>query len=155
MDEVFHVNIKDLQRQHKNQHDGYECYKRDFVPLGSAKQCAVSVYEIPPGKSAYPYHYHIKNEETFFILSGSGSLKTPKGNKKVSAGDFLFFPANENGAHKLTNTSESEMLVYIDFDTSNDLEVTFYPDSNKIGVWGKSINKLFKTDQNVDYYDGE
>lgn len=67
----------------------------------------------------------------------------------------MFFPANENGSNKLTNTSESEMLIYIDFDTSNDLEVAFYPDSGKVGIWGKNINKLFKTNQHVEYYDGE
>lgn len=40
------------------------------------------------------------------------------------------------GAHKLTNTSKTENLVYIDFDVIHDLDVTVYPDSNKIGIWG-------------------
>lgn len=155
MDEILQVKIQDVPYQHKNQHEDYEYYKRVLVPHGSANQCAISVYEIPPGKSAYPYHYHTKNEETFYIISGSGLLKTPNGCKNVSAGDFLFFPANEKGAHKLTNSSESEMLIYIDFDTSNDLEVLFYPDSGKIGVWSEGINKLFKANQQVEYYDGE
>ena len=156
MDKILQVKIQDVPSNHnKNQHDGYEYYRRDLVPMGSAKQCAISVYEVPPEKSAIPYHYHTKNEEAFYIISGNGLLKTPDGCKNVSAGDFLFFPANENGAHKLTNTSESEMLIYIDFDTSNDLEVAFYPDSGKLGIWGKNINKLFKTNQQVDYFDGE
>ena len=155
MDEMLHLKIKDVPAQHRNQHEGYECYNRDLVPLGSAEQCTVSVYEVPPGKSAVPYHYHSKNEEAFYILSGSGSLKTPDGYKDVSAGDFLFFPANEKGAHKLTNTSENEMLIYLDFDTYNDLEVAVYPDSNKIGIWGRGVRKIFKADQDVDYFKDE
>lgn len=144
-----------LPCKHKKGHDGYEYYKHEFVKRVNADQCVVSIFKIPPGKSAYPYHFHTKNEEVFYIISGSGILKTPDGEKAVLAGDLLFFPANEKGAHKLTNTSENEMLVYLDFDTASDIDVSFYPDSGKIGVWGKDINKLFKTDSSVDYYNGE
>ena len=45
-----------------------------FVPFGAANNSVVSVYEIPPLKSAYPYHYHHKNEETLYIISGKGVL---------------------------------------------------------------------------------
>lgn len=115
----------------------------------------VSIYEIPPMKSAYPYHYHHKNEETFYIISGEGMLKTPQGEKKVSAGELLFFPATSEGAHKLTNTSETEKLIYIDFDVVHDLDVAVYPDSNKIGIWGKGVNKVYTLENDTDYYDGE
>jgi uncharacterized cupin superfamily protein len=155
MKEIIHTNINDVQTEHKNMHEGYEYYRRLLIPNGYAEQCAVNVYEIPPGKSAYPYHYHTKNEETFFFIFGNGLLKTPKGEKRVSSGDFLFFPADENGAHKLTNISETEMLIYLDFDTDNKVDVAFYPDSGKIGIWGKNIDKVFKTSQQADYYDGE
>lgn len=154
MDELLKVRLEDVPQKHKNEYEGYEYYKRDLVPKG-AHQCAISVYEIPPGKSAYPYHYHTKNEEAFYILKGTGLLKTASGDQEVTAGDFLFFPANEKGAHKLTNTSKNEMLVYLDFDTHNDIDVCFYPDSGKIGVWGKNINQLYKVNQKVEYYDGE
>ena len=155
MKDIIHTRINDIQTEHKNIHEGYEYYRRPLVPYGYAEQCKVNVYEIPLGKSAYPYHYHTQKEEAFFIISGNGQLKTPKGEKNVSAGDFLFFPANENGAHKLTNTSEIEILVYLDFDTENKLDVAFYPDSGKIGVWGNNINKVFRIEQQVDYYEGE
>ncbi|MFR8003288.1 MAG: hypothetical protein ACLU62_10275 [Hydrogeniiclostridium sp.] len=82
-------------------------------------------------------------------------LRIPEGEQPVTAGDFLFFPAEESGAHKLTNPSLTEPLVYIDFDTSNDLDVAYYPDSGKVGIWGKGINKLFKEANEVPYYEGE
>jgi len=111
--------------------------------------------KFPPKKTAYPYHYHMKSEEVFYILSGKGLLKTPDGEKTVTAGDYIFFPANENGAHKLTNISDTETLVYLDFDTYNDIDVAFYPDSGKVGIWGKNINQLYKIKDQVGYYDGE
>jgi len=114
----------------------------------------VSLYEIPPGKSAYPYHYHTQNEECFYILSGSGSLRTPEGERPVQAGEFLFFPAGEQGAHKLTNTGDVN-LVYLDYDAEHEIDVAFYPDSGKIGIWGMGINQVYKTEDQVGYYEGE
>ena len=41
------------------------------------------------------------------------------------------------------------------FDTQNAIAVAFYPDSGKIGIWGKEINKLYKANDNIGYYSGE
>ena len=147
-------NIDDLPRKHKRGAEGYVFIRRDFLAVHEANTL-VRVYELPPGKSAYPYHYHLKNEETFFILRGEGLLRTPEGERAVKAGDLLFFPAGEDGAHKLTNTSETEMLVYLDFDIVHDLDVTMYPDSGKIGIWGMDTNKIYRLGDDVDYYEGE
>ena len=155
MSGIVQKKSEELIASHKAVHDGYEYYKKEFVPRGVAEKTMVSIYEIPPMKSAYPYHYHLKNEETFYIISGEGILKTPEGERRVSAGDLLFFPANESGAHRLTNTSATDKLMYIDFDVIHDVDVTVYPDSGKIGVWGKNINRVYDLDENVDYYKGE
>jgi uncharacterized cupin superfamily protein len=155
MQDIKQAKIDEIEMKHKSEHDGYEYYKKEFIPKTDAKQCIVSIYEIPPGKSAYPYHYHTKNEEVFYIISGSGELTTPSGIRNISKGDLIFFPSNEHGAHKLTNNSLTEMLVYIDFDTCNDIDVAFYPDSKKIGIWGMGINQVYKTDESVDYYKDE
>jgi uncharacterized cupin superfamily protein len=73
----------------------------------------------------------------------------------VSAGEMLFFPTGPAGAHKLTNISETDNLVYIDFDVVHDVDIAVYPDSDKIGVWGMGVNKLYPQEADVDYYDGE
>ena len=149
-----HENINDLPGKHKTGAEGYEFLRRDFLEVHEAKSL-VRVYEILTGKAAYPYHYHLKNEETFFILRGEGILRTTEGERPVRSGDLIFFPAGEAGAHKLTNTSESENLVYLDFDVVHDLDVTIYPDSGKLGVWGKDTNKIYRIDDDVDYYENE
>ena len=155
MGEIKHCKIEALPVSHKCEHEEYEYFRRKFIPFGGGKNTLVSVYEIPPGKAAYPYHYHYKNEETFYILRGEGILETPEGERKVTAGELLFFPTGEKGAHKLTNCSETENLVYIDFDVVHEIDVTIYPESDKIGIWGSGINKLYPQGADVDYYDGE
>ncbi len=164
IDTVLHGRWDELEVQHKTGPESanssgesqgeYEYYRRKFVKLGQAKQSVVSVYEIPLGKAAYPYHYHLKNEETFFIVSGRGLLRTPEGEREVAAGDLLFFPAEPGGAHKLTNIG-GEPLIYVDFDTQNDLDAAVYPDSGKIGLWGRGVNQVFMEKDAVDYYKGE
>ena len=149
-----HKNIDELPRKHKVGAAGYEFYRRDFIRIREADSL-VRIYELPPGKSAYPYHFHLKNEETFFILRGEGLLRTRDGERAVRPGDLLFFPAGEDGAHKLTNTSDTEMLVYLDFDIVHDLDVAMYPDSGKIGIWGMDTNKIYRIGDDVDYYEGE
>lgn len=155
MSEIKHSKIEEIPAVHRAEHEDYEYYRRKFVPMGGANNALVSVYEIPPGKSAYPYHYHHKNEETFYILSGEGILKTPEGEKKVAAGDLLFFPTGPAGAHKLTNCSETENLTYLDFDVVHDVDIAVYPDSDKIGIWGMGINRIYPHNSAVDYYEGE
>ena len=155
MSKIRHCKIDQIPAGHKCEHEGYEYIRRKFVPFGAAKNTHVCVYEIPPGKAAYPYHYHCKTEETFYIISGIGTLRTPEGEKQVAAGELIFFPAGEAGAHKLTNASDTENLEYLDFDVTHELDVAVYPDSDKIGIWGLGINQIFPKSADVDYYHGE
>ena len=155
MSQIKHSRIEDIPQGHRHEQEGYEYFRRKFVPYGTANHTHVCVYEIPPGKAAYPYHFHYKTEETFYILSGSGALRTPDGERQVQAGELLFFPAGPSGAHKLTNASGTEMLVYLDFDAVHELDAAVYPDSGKIGIWGMGINQIFPRSADVDYYEGE
>ena len=56
------------------------------------------------------------------IISGEGILRTQDGERTVREGELLFFPTGPKGAHKLTNASETERLVYIDFDVVHDVD---------------------------------
>ena len=155
IEQTLITNSCKLVAKHQNQYDGYEYFKKIVLSGENGDKCNVSVYEIPPCKSAYPYHYHFQSVEVFYIISGIGTLRTSDGDTKVAAGDIIAFPACKEGAHKLTNTSESEMLIYIDFDTYHSPEVSFMPDSNKLVVYGQGLRKIIKEGMEVDYYEGE
>lgn len=153
--EAFVRRAETADCSRKSEHPDYEFKKRLIVGKEDSEHFEVAVYEVPPGKAAVPYHYHMRNEEVFYILSGTGLLKSPQGERTVTAGDFLYFPNNEKGAHKVTNVSENEPLIYADFDIRYDPEVSFYPDSGKVGIFGKEKRLIFPVSQNVDYYEGE
>ena len=150
------VNINQLDASHKHEHPDYEYHKRVITPRSTTAQCYVCVYDIPPQKFAYPYHYHTSNTEVFHILQGKGSLQTPEGQVFVKAGDIIVFPPGAAGAHKLQNSSDHEMLTYMDYATTNSPDIVHYPDSHKVGVivHGTSAD-FFSLDQAVDYYKDE
>ena len=149
------TNQVSIEPKHEN-HRQFEYYKHLIVPR-EGNQCTVAIMEIPPLKASYPYHYHIAVTEVFYIISGEGVAITTEGECKVSAGDVIVFPPGAAGAHKILNTSQSETLRYIDFDTTAQADVTFYPDSQKIGMVlnGLASKEYYKESSAVDYYEGE
>ena len=114
----------------------------------------INFYTLQPWKSNYPYHQHFGREEVFFIISGTATLKTPKGDIKVSEGDVIVMPPNENGAHMLTNTS-NEPLCYLDIDTIASPDVILYPNSGNVRIMAGDMQKSFKMESEVNYLDGE
>lgn len=149
------ANINDIKPVHKAVHASYEYYKYEVAEADEGR-CEVSIYEIPPGKSNYPYHYHVKSEEVFYIISGEGILETPDGDRPIAAGDVVICPPSPKGAHKITNSSQSEMLRYLDCDTTHYLDVAFYPHSDKINVSVQGEeNRIYRQQNTVGYYEGE
>ena len=114
----------------------------------------INFYTLQPGKSNYPYHQHFGREEVFYIISGTGTLRTSKGEVEVSEGDVIVMPPNENGAHMLTNTSDA-LLCYLDIDTQASPDVILYPDSGNVRIMAGGMQKSFKLEAEVNYLDGE
>lgn len=154
--EIQIINKNNIKPKHKCEHEPYEYYKYEVTKKSQESQSCVAVYEIPPQKANYPYHYHLKNEEIFYIISGNGILQTPDGEKAISAGDIIVCPPLEKGAHRIINSSQTEMLVYLDCDTVNYPDIAYYPDSDKVGIIlnGES-STFYKKQNNIDYYEGE
>src|SRR6476659_8258024 len=62
-----------------------------------------SLWELPPGEAAYPYHFHYADEELVVVLSGRPTLRTPQGERELEEGEALRFPVGEEGAHQILN----------------------------------------------------
>lgn len=66
----------------------YEYNKYQVVKPNKESQISVSIYEIPPQKSNYPYHYHLKSEEVFYIISGRRNKKIRPHHNKYDGKTF-------------------------------------------------------------------
>lgn len=135
-------NVNTLEGQ-KIDRDGNEFTVKNIIPDAEATKCRANFVEVEPGNYAYGYHYHEANEEVFYIISGTGVIRTIDGDIQVKAGDAIGFPTGEKGAHVIRNESKSEKLVYIDFGTAILPEIVHLPDFNKIMVIGNEVNGVF------------
>jgi uncharacterized cupin superfamily protein len=118
-----------------------------------------SLWEIPPGEAAYPYHFHYADEELLIVLRGRPTLRSPGGERELEEGEVVWFPLGERGAHQLRNHTE-ETVTMIALSTSGRPDVVVYPDSDKIGVGerlprGGGLRAFFRREQAVDYWDRE
>lgn len=106
-------------------------------------RCSAAFVTVGPGNAAYGYHYHESVEEVFYVISGQGSVRTPKGELSVKAGDAICFPTGEGGAHVIANASESENLVYLDFGTRSACEIVHLPEIGKLMSISKDTFAMF------------
>lgn len=126
--------------------------------LGS-ELIGASLWELPPGETAYPYHFHYSDEEIVIVLSGRPSLRTPEGTRELEEGEAVHFPLGEEGAHQIVNQGE-ETVTFLAVSSSGRPDVVVYPDSDKIGVGqrlprGGGLRAFFRRDDSVGYYEGE
>jgi uncharacterized cupin superfamily protein len=121
-----------------------------------------TLYEVAPGKRAFPMHAHLANEEAIFILEGEATMRIGDRQVPVRAGDYVSFLPGQEHAHQLVNTSVAPVR-YMCMSTMRAPEVAFYTDSKKVGVRAlkpEPLRLLFKrTDAAggtvADYFDGE
>jgi uncharacterized cupin superfamily protein len=118
-----------------------------------------SLFEVPPGEAAYPYHYHYADEEMLIVLSGRPTLRTPEGERELEEGEVVRFELGEQGAHQVFNRSE-EVVTFLAVSSHGRPDVIVYPDSDKIGVGerlprGGGLRAFFRRGDRVDYFDGE
>ena len=108
--------------------------------------------QLNPDQYSAPFHFHRYAEELFLIISGSATLRTPKGLEIVNTGDLIFFEKGETGAHQLYNHT-MELCVYLDIRTYFGFDIAEYPDSDKILI--APTFEIFNNNSQACYFDDE
>lgn len=119
----------------------------------------MSLWEVPPGEAAFPYHHHLAEEELLLVLDGRPSLRTPDGWRELVEGEVIAFPRGEHGAHQLVNHTE-DTVRFLAISTSGEPDIVIYPDSNKLAAverlpQGGGLRTMFRMADEVDYHEGE
>jgi uncharacterized cupin superfamily protein len=138
--------------------------RKQLSAASGAEKLGCSLYEIPPERRAWPYHYHLANEEAIYILEGSGVLRIGESEVEVAGGDYVALPVGPATAHQIINRSNAP-LRYLCFSTMVEPDVLVYPDSNKVGLFAgaapggprdrRTMQKYLRSDAEVGYYDRE
>ena len=158
------VRTDDLEWGEQSHGDRFGHRRKQLGSAAGAERLGCSLYEIPPGRRAWPYHYHLANEEAIYVLEGSGTLRIDGEQVEISQGDYVALPVGPTGAHQVTNSSDAP-LRYLCLSTMVEPDVLIYPDSNKVGLFAgaapggardkRTLQKLLRADAEVGYYDGE
>lgn len=118
-----------------------------------------SLWELPAGEAAYPYHFHYSDEELVIVLSGRPSLRTPEGNRELEEGEAIRFQLGKEGAHQIFNPTD-QPATFLAVSSHGRPDVVVYPDADKIGVGerlpeGGGLRAFFRRGDAVDYFDRE
>jgi uncharacterized cupin superfamily protein len=140
-------------------HPGFVAKRARLSRQAGAVNLGLSLWEVPPGETAYPFHFHLGEEELLIVLDGSPSLRTPEGTRRLERGEIVAFLVGEQGAHQLVNDTE-ETVRFLAFSPSGMPDIVVYPDSGKIGAFerhpdGSGLRLMFREADAVDYYEGE
>lgn len=131
------INVDDVEWEEHEHGEEYAARRKQLTDKSGAEKLGASIYEVPPGKAAWPRHYHLVNEEAIFVQSGRGLLHCGRNKLEVKEGDWVSLPAGKKHAHKLVNHGD-EPLRYLCVSTMEEPEVIKYPDSDKVGVFAGS-----------------
>jgi uncharacterized cupin superfamily protein len=152
-------NINEPEFDEPRKHDGFRALRARIGRQAGSERLGLSLWEIPPGEAAYPYHFHYSEEELVIVLEGTASLRTPAGWRELAEGEVIAFLRGEAGGHQLVNRSAARVR-FLALSTSGEPDVVSYPDSGKLGAFerlpeGGGLRAMFRIDDAVDYYDGE
>ena len=131
------------------------------LPRQLGATLSAAVWELDPGATQAPYHFHHGGEELLIVLRGTPTLRSPEGERELREGEVVHFPRGPEGAHQLSNRT-SEPVRYVLAAAQGSPEVIEYPDSGKIATMARTETSaggpLFTMHRLADaagYYEGE
>lgn len=153
------TNINNPHFDEPREHPGFRCLRARLSRQAGSDRLGLSLWELPPGEAAYPYHYHLAEEELLLVLDGQPSLRTPEGWRDLREGEVVPFLRGEQGAHQLVNRTE-ETVRFLAFSTNGEPDIVIRPDSGTLGAYerlsdGGGLRAVFRAADTIDYYEGE
>lgn len=151
-------NIERAAFEEVGERPGFRCRRTRIGRELGCERVGLSLFELPPGEAAYPYHWHTTEEELVVVVEGRPTLRTPEGLRELEQGEVVRFPLGEEGAHQVLNRS-GEPVRFLAF-ANQQADIVVYPDSGKLlagdrGLRGTGLRKIFRLEDAVGYWDGE
>jgi uncharacterized cupin superfamily protein len=137
--------------------DGFRVRRARLGQAAGATRIGLSVWEAAPGQAAYPYHWHVVDEEIIVVLDDGLSLRGADGDwRSLPQGEVVAFPVGELGGHQLRNDGKRPArFLSVSSGPSEGHDIVFYPDSGKVGVFAENAYATYPLESAVDYWEGE
>jgi uncharacterized cupin superfamily protein len=159
LEAVSMPNIFEPDFNQRREHPGFRALRARLGWEFATEHLGASVWEIEPGEAAYPFHYHLAEEELLVILLGRPSVRSDGGWRELMPGDVLAFPRGRDGGHQLANWGDVTAR-FLAVSTSGMPDLVVYPDSGKVGAAERlpdraGLFEVFRLADAVEYHEGE
>jgi uncharacterized cupin superfamily protein len=135
--------------------DGHRFLRAMLGQTAGAKLTGCSLYELPPGETAWAYHYELSREEWLIVVAGEVVVRTPAGDETLRAGDVTCFPLGADGAHQVRNESAAPARFAMPSSWAGDGYVAVRPDSNTALIVGPGFRRIVPLDDDLGYWERE
>jgi uncharacterized cupin superfamily protein len=140
------------------EHPGYNCRRARLGRQAGSEKLGLSLWDLPPGEAAYPFHFHLAEEEIVVLLEGAPSLRTPAGWREMEEGEVACFRVGEEGAHQIVNRTE-EPVRFLAF-SNQQPDIVVRPDSRSLSISerrpeGGGFTQHLRMDDSAGYFDFE
>ena len=125
---------------------------RQLGQYGGGTHVGVCMEVLEAGKRSNPAHYHMLEEEHLLVLEGSMTLRLGEASYRMSAGDYVCFPAGQKAGHALVNDGDAPCR-YLIIGERNPNDVIVYTDSGRVGV--RLTGEGYRKSDTLDYWAGE
>ncbi|HWA49984.1 MAG TPA: cupin domain-containing protein [Dongiaceae bacterium] len=126
-----------------------------YAAVGEDYHVGMVIESPAPGRRLWPKHYHMLEEEHALILEGEVTLLLGEERHRMTAGDYVCFPAGQAVGHSFLNSGPGP-CSYLIVGERNPNDVCVYPDSNKVAVSAlRTRNTIFDMAASKRYWDGE
>ena len=133
------TNIHNSSFEEGESQSGEESWR--FLDL-SGDHLGVRIEITPPGSTTSHHHYHTAEEEHVLVIAGTATLHLDDDTVELVEGDHIWFPAGEEVAHHIENTSDNPFRFLVFGERKMD-DVVFYPKGQVLLVKSSSGNRQF------------
>ena len=105
--------------------------KKRLGDAAGLQNFGVNLTKLAPGSCSALRHWHTRQDEFIYILSGEIILVTDEGEQILTPGTAAGFPAGVADGHHLINRSNSE-AVYLEIGDRTPNDEVIYPDDDLI-----------------------
>ncbi len=152
-------NIFEPDFNQRREHPGFRALRARLGWQLATQRLGASIWEVEPGEAAYPYHYHLGEEELLVVLLGRPSVRTDGDWRELVPGDVISFLPGPAGAHQLANWGDVTAR-FLAVSTSDTPDLVVYPDSSKLAACERlpdraGLFEVFRMADAVEYHEGE
>ena len=91
----MNANIQRPRFDEPRDYDGFSCLRARIGRQVGTEKIGLSLFEVPPGQAAYPYHWHVAEEELIIVIAGRPELRTPDSAASLVVAEGVVSPRGE------------------------------------------------------------